>query len=240
MPGPSFPSVNFTFTKPIRLLYTDSLIQPKKFKNDDGTEGMPRFNIQGIISPDHPQLAEYGQAILNVARQALPAHVDSTGAWTHEGLKLPLKSGDQMIAEAAAKARARGREPGDKSFYAGQKVMFAQKSERSQAGALLVPPILVVLQGGQKVRYEDEQRSLAKSFFYNGVLAVVSVQLKAYTGFGGGVTCYLDRLMSLNMGDRINIGRTDDDVFGSSDDYSQYVGHVSAEAVLPPQAGQPW
>jgi hypothetical protein len=49
MPGPSFPSVNFTFTKPIRLLYTDSLIQPKKFKNDDGTEGMPRFNIQGII-----------------------------------------------------------------------------------------------------------------------------------------------------------------------------------------------
>jgi len=233
MANTSFPSVSFTFTKPVRLLYTETLLQPKKFKNDDGTEGLPRYNLQGIIPPDHPQLGEFYGLVLQVAQQALPAHVDQTGQWSPQGLKLPIKSGDQMIAEHQAKARARGKQPADKAFYAGQWVVFAQKPEKSQAGNLLQPPVLVVLQNGQKVRYEDEQRSLAKPFFYNGVLASVSVQLKGFTGFGGGVTCYIDRVLSLNTGERINIGRSDDDVF--ADDYSQYVGHVSAESVVPLQ-----
>lgn len=224
---------NFVFNKPIRLLYTNALIGPVAFRNDDGTQGSPRFNMQGLIPPDHPQLGAFQQLVLKVARNDLPAHVDAAGQWTHEGLKLPLKNGDRLIAESVAKARAKGKEPPDRSFYAGQMVLLAQKPEKSRAGAVLNPPGLVVLQNGKMVEYADAQRPLAKDFFYSGVMASVSVQLKGFTGFGGGVTCYLDRVLSLNTGDRIPVGRDDESTFGSADSYSEYVGHVSVESVIP-------
>lgn len=234
---------NFVFTKPIVLLHTSSLIAPMAFRNEDGTTGLPRFNCQGLIPPDHPQLAEFQALVLKVAQAGLPAHLGDDGQWSAAGLKLPLKSGDRMIAESAAKARAKGKEPPDRSYYAGQFVLMAQKPEKSRAGALLTPPRLVVLQGRQHVEYADTQRTLAKSFFFNGVLAAVSVQLKEFSGFGGGVTCYLDRVLSLNVGDPIHIGRDDESVFGTADSYSEYVGHISAEmpsAGMAASAPSPW
>lgn len=236
-------SVQFVFQRPIRILYTDALMVAKPFKNDDGTQGMPRFNCQGLIPLDHPQINEFKALVMKVAREGLPVHVDAAGQWTHAGLKLPLKTGEQMIAEGVAKANAKGRAAPDREHYRGNMVLFMQKPEKAQDGRTLPPPRLVVMQGGAMREYVDANRLLAKDFFYNGVLAAVSVQLKAFTGFGGGVTCYIDRVMSLNVGDRINIGRSDEDVFGTADSFNEYIGHATSESVIPAQqaaSASPW
>ena len=213
---------DFVFTKPVRLVYTNSLIAPIAFRDKSGVQGLPRYNTQALIPKDHPQLGDLEKLILGLAAEKFPGR-------DVKGLGLPLKDGDRLYAEA----KARGK---DRPFYPGHMVLFAQKPEKSRAGTVLAPPRLVVMQSGKWVEYSDEQRPLAKQFFYNGVLVSLAVQFKEYPGFGGGVTCYLDRLASLNTGEHIQVGRDDDDVFGSTDNYSEYVGHVTAE---PPSAGMP-
>ena len=218
---------NFVLTKPGRLVYTHSLIAAVPFRNDDGTTGLPRYNCQVLIRKDNPQLGELQAVVTKVASAAFPGRDVQT-------LKLPLRDGDKLNTERAQRAKAA------LDFYSGHFVLFAQKPEKSRAGAMLNPPGLKVLQGGQHVDYsEPAQRMLAKPMFYNGVLASVSVQFKAFSGFGGGVTCYLDRVLSLNVGDLIPIGRDDDSIFGTPDSFSEYVGHATAES---PSAGManPW
>jgi hypothetical protein len=97
------------------------------------------------------------------------------------------------------------------------------------------------MQGGQWKNYSD-QREIAKPFFYNGVEALMELQFVAYDLQGGLVKCYLRRAASFNIGTPIPIGRSDDEVWGSADSYSEYVGRVTAETVMPPQAGaaSPW
>ena len=232
-------AVPYVFTKPVRLLYTDGLMQAKPFIGEDGTKGAPRYSCQCLIPEDHPQLEEFKSLVLRLAREGLPAHVDEEGKWTPVGLKLAIKSGASLIAKANAKATALGRTPPDRSFYAGQYVLSVNAYATDQNGVARTPPRLVVYQNGQQVPYVDEERPLAKRFFYNGVLASVAINVKAFTGGDGGVTAYINRVLSVNSGEPINVGRSDEDVFGSSDNFSEYVGHVTAES---PSAGManPW
>ena len=209
---------NFLINPPGRLVYTDSLIAPKAFRSKDGAGGLPRYNCQVLIAETNPVIPQLQALILKIAAEKFAPRDVRT-------LKLPLKSGISLNGERVTQ----GKQPLD--FYPGNFVLFAQKPEKSRAGALLTPPGLKVLQGGKPVDYSN-RRDLAKSFFYNGVLAAVSVQFKDFSGFGGGITCYLDRVLSMNSGDLINVGRSDEDVFGSADSYAEYVGTISAESVL--------
>lgn len=222
---------DFVFTKPVRLLYTHSLITPVAFKSKGGAAGKPRYNVQALIPKDHPQLKALMDVILGLAAEKFPgADVTKLG--------LPLKDGDKLFATAAALTP-----PKDKPYYRGHMVLMAQKPEKNLKDELLAPPRLVVAQGGAWNEYADAQRILAKPFFYNGVLASLSVQFKEYPGFGGGITCYLDRLGSLNVGEHIQVGRDDEDVLGSVDSFNEYVGHVTAESVVasqPGSAASPW
>ena len=176
-------SNDFVFTKPVRLVYTNSLITPIAFRDKSGVQGLPRYNTQALIPKDHPQFGDLEKLILWLAAEKFPGR-------DVKGLGLPLKDGDRLYAEA----KARGK---DRPFYPGHMVLFAQKPEKSRAGNVLTPPHLAVRQPGKDpitgediikwVEYSDEQRPLAKQFFYNGVLVSLAVQFKEYTGFGGGV-----------------------------------------------------
>lgn len=250
---------------PGRLLYTDSLMQPKAFKDKSGAEGLPRYNVQVLLPGAHPLVNQLILDLLKTADEAFPARQIKAMATQQGpvpafmalsqpgGLGMPLKNGNQLLATAQANGKER-------EFYRDTWVLMAQKPEKNRKGDLLVPPVLSVMQNGKPVRYEDANRPLAKQFYYNGVYAAGSFQFKDYPGFGGGITCYLDRLCSLNAGPdetgramvgagKIVIGRDDEDVFGSADSYSEYMGHVSAESIVPqpgivgapaaPQGGAP-
>jgi hypothetical protein len=173
---------------------------------------------------------------LKIAREGLPAHVGEDGQWTPLGLKLPIKSGASLIAKANAKAAALGRKPPERKFYEGHFVLSVNSYATNPDGVAQTPPRLVVMQNGAQVPYVDEERPLAKRFFYDGVMASIAVGFRAFTGGEGGVTAYVQRVMSLDAGERIAIGKSDEDVFGSADNYKEYVGHVTAET---PSAGMP-
>jgi hypothetical protein len=225
---------NFVLTPPpARLLYTNALIAPQPFRDKGGVQGAPRFNVQVLIPEDHHQIDALQTVILKAAFAEFPAlgikerlvrgeDVDAVYADIGKRLNFPLKYG----ADLADEAKKNGN---DRPFYNDSvMVLMAQKPAKSRTGADLNPPRLVVLQNGQMVDYsEPPARALAKEFFYSGVSAVGSFQLKGYTGFGGGVTCYIDRLLSLNTGDHIQVGADDESVFGKAERYSEYMGTVS-------------
>lgn len=224
---------------PVRIIGTEGLMTPKAFKNADGTMGSPEFRLRCLVPQSHPQLAELNAIIIRLAQQAFPARVDQNGQWTHYGLNLPLKSGEQAIAEAAAKAQAANRKAPEMDYMQGQLLLSTHTGEKKRDGTMKDPPLLAVKQGGEFKRYEGQFRPAAREFFYNGVYASVEVSLKAYAGGSGGVTCYLNSVLSLGVGDRINMGRSLEDSFGSADSYDEFIGHVSAESVVPqyqPQA----
>ncbi len=230
-------ATTLTIKVPVRLLYTNALIAPVAFRGEAGATGAPRYNVQLLIPEAHPQLAEIKQTVMAVANQAFPGR--QWAGTSNNGL--PLKNGAVLNAERAQK----GKQPFD--YYAGQFVLMAQKPEKSQKGVVLDPPVLKVLMNGQYTEFAGVQRPLAKDYFYNGVLAVGEFQLKAYSGFGGGVTCYMNRLYSINSGEKIQVGRDDEEIFGPTESMTQYLGSATTHDPLAGMAqmdqrtgGQPW
>ncbi len=77
-------------------------------------------------------------------------------------------------------------------------------------------------------------QSNVNKFFYSGVLAIGTFMFSAYEGFGGGVTAYLNEVLSLNSGDKIAGGPDAEEKYGDASRFDQYTGHVSN---LDPTAG---
>lgn len=225
----SYPRVEFVIQpSPFIVLYGEDLLTAKPYRDPvTGILGAPRFGCQAIIPNDHPQLADLKSTVLKVWADAFGGDAG----------KLPLKSGDKINAERVAG----GKKPYD--IYAGAMVLYCKSNEKTADGRVLMPPRLVVLQGGKMVDYQNEQRQLAAPFFYSGVKACGAFKFQAYAGMGRGVTCYVERVMSFNTGDRLAIGKSSEDVFGSVDSYAEYVGRVTAESVVPQAAAgtaSPW
>jgi hypothetical protein len=80
----------------------------------------------------------------------------------------------------------------------------------------------------------DAPREIATPFFYSGVLAIGTFQIVGYEGMGGGVSAYLNEVLSLNSGERIAGGPDAEEKYGPATDFSKYTGHVSA---IDPTAG---
>ncbi len=213
----SYPRVEFVLQPvPFRLLYAEDLVTAKPYRDPvTGVLGPPAFRAQAVIPKSHPQLDEMQRLILEVG---LP----------FPNGRLPLKDGDRLNAERTAA----GKKPFD--IYANAMVLYVKSNEKALDGRVLIPPRLSALQGGAIVDYMNETRPLAAPFFYSGVDACGAFKFQAYAGMGSGVTCYVDRMISFNKGERIQIGKSSDDVFGSVVSYSEHVGHVTAET---PSAG---
>ncbi len=132
----------------------------------------------------------------------------------------PVDDGTK-IADAA---RANNR---DREFARGKILFKAKSSVATLTGEPLMPPRLVVLQNGKYQPYGvTNDRTLATPFFYSGVMAIGTFNFVGYTGMGGGVTAYLNEVLSLNTGDRIGGGVDPEEKYGSADKFAQYTGHV--------------
>jgi hypothetical protein len=227
MPTDPLAPVDFNISPPVPIVYTDTLMTAKPVKAKDGTVGAARYGVNALLAPDHPQLKQIQDLLMQLAQAAFPTRIDNAGQWSHVGLHFPLSAGD-------------------KEWNKGKFVLNVGKPERGRPpasgtpGPLLTPPRLWSIVGGKYVQYDGPTRDAFAPLVWDGVLALMSVQFKAYTGMGGGVTCYLNDLVSMVSGDKIvGIRKDASATFGPPEAFTQYMGTV--QAVDPTAAtARPW
>jgi hypothetical protein len=149
----------------------------------------------------------------------------------HAANPYPVLDGDVIANQAVALKK-------DREWARGKILFKAKCNVKKLDGSLLIPPRLVVLLNGKFVNYDttDAPRQLAAKFFYSGVLAIGTFHIQGYEGMGGGVSAYLNEVLSLNTGDRIAGGMDPEERYGSPDSFARYTGHVSN---ISPTAGAP-
>jgi hypothetical protein len=215
-PRNMFPKVPFSSDNPSRLVWV-KLFEPEEYN------GKMQYTVTQVIPFTNPKLQLLKDTLKKVASDAFPG--------ISTGLTWPIKDGN---AANAARAAAGKREY---DFFRDHMVLKAT----TRVVDYRPPPALVLKQAGETKWFEGEARAEAKRFFYDGVEGGLYVTFQAWKSPAGqGVTCYLERVCSINMGDKLELGRSNDDVFaGVNDSLSEYVGHVSAES---PTAGManPW
>jgi Protein of unknown function (DUF2815) len=199
----------YQMTKPAQIVWV-SVVTPRPA----GPKNQERYQAAFLLTKDHPDFAPMATMMANVVK----AKFGST-----DNREFPLQKGDKVADEAAEKGR-------DREWARGKEILEAHTNTHKRTvngvqGEPLNPPRLVVLQNQKYVRYQDEERALAKSAFYSGVLAIGTFGFKEYEGFGGGVTCYLNEILSLGVGDRINTRVDDETKYGAP---TQYIGKVSS------------
>jgi hypothetical protein len=206
---------NYQMTHPAPMVW-NYLITPKPERTVRGRVFKAAYEATFLFTPDHPDWAP----IRAMLRANLPAGAAE---------KFPVEDGTKVADEAKAKGKDRE--------WARGKVMFNPHSNvKKQDGSPLMPPRLVVLLNGKYVQYgtSDAPREIATPFFYSGVLAIGTFQIVGYEGMGGGVSAYLNEVLSLNSGERVAGGPDAEEKYGPATDFSKYTGHVSA---IDPTAG---
>ncbi len=206
------PSKTYQMTHPAPMIWCH-LIEPRPERKDAKNRVFKAaYEATFLFAQDHPDWQPL--------RAMLRANVDGV-----TNPKFPVDDGN-AVADAA-RAKQKDRE------WARGKILFQAKSNVKKVdGSLLIPPRLVVLLGGKYVNYDttDAPRALASKFFYSGVLALGTFNLKSYEpgmNSPGGVTAYLNEVLSLNVGDRIAGGPDAEEKYGNAANFSQYTGHVS-------------
>jgi hypothetical protein len=192
------------------------LVTPKPERTVRGMVFKAAYEATVMFAPDHPDWLP----IRTLLRANLPAGAAE---------KFPVEDGTKIADEAKAKGKDRE--------WARGKILFGPHSNvKKQDGSMLIPPRLVVLFNGKYVSYGTSEvpRELAAPFFYSGVLGIGTFMIDGYEGMGGGVTAYLNEVLSLNTGERIAGGPDAEEKYGPATDFSKYTGHVSS---IDPTAG---
>ncbi len=200
--------LQYQMTKPAPIVYAH-VVTPRpasaKLQNKE-----PRYEATFLLTPDHPDFKPIEAAMIAAAK----GKFGST-----DGRKFPLQRGDKLADEAAAKDR-------DREWARGKVLLATHANTTKRDGSALNPPRLVVVLNGKYVRFTDEpERSLARQYFYSGVQAVGTFSFVPYEGMGGGVSCYLNEILSLNVGEKINTGVDDETKYGAP---TQYIGKLSS------------
>lgn len=214
-------SLSYQMTKPAIVVWP-SVVVPKRASVKLQNE--PRFECDFLFKEDHPDLAPIMAMMKTCATAEFGVGIS--------GRKFPLQRGDKIADDAKLKGRDREFMRGYTKFQVHANVEIKQGPKKGQP---LAPPRLVVLLNGKYLRFsEDHERALAKQYFYSGVFAVGTFTFVAYPGMGGGVSAFLNEILSLNTGERIKTGIDDEERYGSADQFKGYIGHQSA---VDPTAG---
>lgn len=195
----------FNLTFPVVMAFPN-LLEAKAFMKNGKAQGEPKFGANLIVPADHPDLKAMKELVTKLARQRWPDKPFSE-------LAFPFSSGDKL----ADARKAKGKEDGD---YQRGKVVMNVKSKYE--------PRLSYLENGRIVDLEtDTAKQMAKGKFYNGVEILAQLNFVPYDPIGsnakGGVTAYLNMVLSTGKGKRLSSGSTASEVFKG------YVGNVSAE-----------
>ncbi len=212
----------YQMTHPAPLIWSH-LITPQPEHTRGKTVFKTSYNGVFLLTKEHPDWAPIASKMQALAAKDLPGNSTPSFPGLDRDAEGKLSISGDNVANAA-KAAGKDRE------WARGKIMFkAQSNVKTLKGDLLMPPRLVVLLNGKYVNYgtSEAPRELAAKFFYSGVLAVGTFMFSSYEGFGGGVTAYLNEVLSLNSGERIAGGPDAEEKYGDAGKFSQYTGHVS-------------
>jgi hypothetical protein len=222
----------FQMTKPAPIVWAHVVTPRPARKMKNGETADPAYEATFLFPADHPDLATIKSLLSKVVMGFEPfaekiAANKAAGRHAMDAIKLPLENGNKIADKGAATGK-------DREFARGMALLKAKSNVEIKTGPkkgqLLPPPRLVVLQNNQYVRYSEEhERGLARKFFYSGVLAIGTFGFSPYAGMGGGVAVYLNEILSLNAGEKINTGVDDEVKYGSADQFKGYVGRVSSE-----------
>lgn len=183
------------------------------------------YQATWLLPAGHPDIAEINRICGELAMAEFG---------TYEGKKFPISDGT-----AEADAARRMTPPKDKEFLRGAVKLAAHSKVKKMDGTLANPPRLLVYNKatGKYDRFsEPHERAQAQPKFYSGVQAIGSFAFATYAGFGGGVTAYLNEIVSFNVGDRIITGVDDNERLG---DATKYIGHVGVTSQINPMAAGP-
>jgi hypothetical protein len=222
----------FQMTKPAPIVWAHVIIPRPERRLKNGEMVAAAYETTFLLSTDHPDLKPIKAIMAKVATnfEAFADRIAENKKMERaplDGIKFPLENGNKIADKGKAADK-------DREFARGMALLKAKSNVEIKTGPkkgqLLLPPRLVVLQNNQYVRYSEEhERGLARKFFYSGVLAIGTFGFSPYAGMGGGVAVYLNEILSLNAGEKINTGVDDEAKYGSADQFKDYVGRVSAE-----------
>lgn len=216
---------------PFRILYAESLVKPSSYTDPQtGLVSPPAYNAQFLIPKSHPLLPALNSALAQTAKAAFG---------TCEGVLFPLLDGDEENKRKVA--------AGGKAFdaYVGVYVLKVKSKLESAAGKSLIPPALAAYfpdQTPSMVDYVGPARGLAEQFFYSGVNALGKIAIGPTTikdprrGDAHYISAYVNGVMSLNTGERINLGHSAAATYVGMQDVKAHVGVISGQRVLPPAA----
>lgn len=202
----------FVLSAPAEIAFPPALFEKRKATPQSRD---PRWEMALLFDADHPDLPAIKAVCKRIAESKSPGITASATAW-----KFPWASADNFIEKQRA---TKGDKAPDNDFMRG-KVLF-------NSHTLLYEPRLSVLMPGRGVvDFKDEARATVRDKFYAGCQVLAEFNFVWYPSNNGppGVTAYLNKVCSLNKGERRGGGQS------SSDTFSAYVGKVSA---IDPTAG---
>lgn len=169
-----------------------------------------QWDMTVLMPADSPDLAAIKKLCVGVFKSKFPGiDLSQKANWGQ-----PWENGDDYIARIK---REKGDKAPDNAFMAGKVLL--------KAHAVLYPPNLSVLMPGRGiVDFRDDARLTVKDKFYSGCQVLAEYNFQAYQVGKNlpGVTAYLNKVCSLNKGERRGGGRSGSEVF------SGYVGKISA------------
>ena len=194
----------YNLTQPVVMSFPQ-LFEAKAFQKNGKQAGEAKYSANFNFPNDSADLKAIKTLAAKLARAKWPDK-------PFGDLVFPFTPGDKLADQREEK----GKNDGD--FMRGKTVVSARSK---------FEPRLSYIEKGKIIELETETAKLAaKSKFYPGVEVLAQFNLVAYDGVGqnkGGVTAYLNMVLSTNKGARIAGGQTASEVFKG------YVGAVSAE-----------
>lgn len=210
----------FTLSEPAELLFNaDGIFEKHALEIDGRKTDREQWDMTVLMRADSADLAALKQLVVTVFRGKFPEiDISDKRNWQY-----PWEAGEDFIERGKAKARATGKEPPDNEFMLGHVLVKAHAVKYA-------PNISVLVPGRGVVDFRDDARLTAKDKFYPGcqVLAEYNVASHKVGTNKPGVTLYLNKVCSLNKGERRGGGRSGAETFGA------YVGKMSA---VDPTAG---
>jgi hypothetical protein len=192
-----------------------NVIEKTRVRRAGKETGEPKYSANFEFEPNSEDLKRIKAAIVAVLREAVPGvDLNQIGPV----YKIPLENGDRLADKAKEKAD-KEKTTKMREWSRGKAVLTARTTTELELSAIV---------NGQYREFPD--RKLAKPFFYTGVFCGAEVLFKYYDAVDDngkpGVTCYLQKIISLNKGTKLTAGTSGADVF------KHYVGIQSNESVL--------
>lgn len=198
-----------SLTQPAVMAHPN-LFEARAFGKKGKESGTPKFSANLVQAADSPDLAMAKKIAVEVARARWPGR-------SLAELKFPFSNGTKLADKRKVECEAAKKTP-DGEYQRG-KVVIAARSK--------FEPALSVLENGRITDLEGPARLAAKGKFYFGVEVLAELSFVAYEGVGAnpdGVTCYLQKVCSLNKGTKIAGNGT-----SAAETFKGYTGHYTAE-----------